>query len=145
MQLDFTLQVATHVSDLPNEKDFEHWLTLALAKQCEQAEITLRIIDATESQTLNSQYRNQPKPTNVLSFPYQAAPNLCGDLAMCATVVAQEASAQEKSPLAHWAHLTLHGALHLLGYDHQHDAEANVMENLEITLLSQLGYPNPYE
>jgi len=142
--LDFTLQIATSANHLPSEKDFQHWLSVALASRCKHAEITLRIIDADESQALNTHYRNQAKPTNVLSFPYQDAPDLCGDLAICATVVAQEARDQAKSRTAHWAHLTLHGALHLLGYDHQADADADIMENLEIELLSQLGYPNPY-
>ena len=105
-------------------------------------------MDEGESQSLNHSYRDKDKPTNVLSFPYEQAPGmyvpLLGDLVICAPVVIQEALEQEKPVEAHWAHMVLHGVLHLLGYDHIETDEAEQMEKLEVTLLGKLGYANPY-
>ena len=108
-------------------------------------------MDATESQALNKQYRQQDKPTNVLAFPFAAFPDIeisdpiIGDIVICAAIVNQEATQQHKSQNEHWAHIVIHGVLHLLGYDHIEAADANIMEPLEIDLLQQLGYANPYE
>ncbi|MBY6033513.1 rRNA maturation RNase YbeY [Marinobacter daepoensis] len=113
------------------------------------SEVTIRIVDNQESRELNHQYRGKDKPTNVLSFPFEAPAGitvpLAGDLVICAPVVEQEAREQQKAPDAHWAHMVVHGMLHLQGYDHIEDKDAEVMEALEIRLLSQLGFANPYE
>lgn len=112
------------------------------------AEITLRIVDAPEGQALNRQFRNKDYPTNVLSFPYDdipgAPPLFMGDLVLCAPVIRQEALDQGKMQNAHWAHMVIHGCLHLLGYDHIDPQPAQIMETLEIALLNRLGFPNPY-
>ena len=110
--------------------------------------MTVRIVDETESQQLNFDYREKDKPTNVLSFPFQCPPGielpLLGDLVICAGVVAQEATEQNKSLDAHWAHMVVHGSLHLLGFDHINDDDAAQMEAEEVTILQQLGFTNPY-
>ena len=114
-----------------------------------EAEITLRVVDSLESQSLNHHYRGKDKPTNVLSFPFtNPAPiplPLLGDLVICQAVVIQEAEEQGKSVQAHWAHMVVHGLLHLLGYDHIEDADAEIMETLECKILAKLGYPDPYQ
>lgn len=134
---------------VPGEGQLEQWVTAALAGRREEAQLTIRITDEEEIQTLNRTYRHKDKPTNVLSFPFEAPPGvelpLLGDIVICAAVVAREAEEQGKSLEAHWAHMVVHGTLHLLGYDHVIDAEAEVMEALEIRLLAGLGYANPYE
>lgn len=113
------------------------------------SEVTVRVVDAAESQALNQQYRGKDAPTNVLSFPFEAPPGipvaLAGDLVICAPVVEREAREQNKPLKAHWAHMVIHGILHLQGFDHITDEEASVMEELEIRLLAQLGFSNPYE
>lgn len=143
------LQLASEAKDLPSQADLILWLNLVLAHHnMEQAEITVRIVDAQESQQLNAEYRGKDKPTNVLSFPFEAPPgieiNLLGDLVICASVVSSEAIEQGKALHAHWAHMLVHGCLHLLGYDHIQDDEAEEMEQLEIHLLQQLGIDDPY-
>ena len=108
----------------------------------------MRLVDEEESQTLNREYRGKDKPTNVLSFPSDLPAvvenDLLGDLVICVPVVAREANEQGKSLEAHWAHLVIHGLLHLMGYDHQTDEEALQMESRERELLQQLNYPDPY-
>ncbi|MDQ7015279.1 MAG: rRNA maturation RNase YbeY [Gammaproteobacteria bacterium] len=153
MGLEFELQLACEVNNLPSEAEFRLWLLAGLqATQTEQAELSMRIVSADESQRLNAEYRGKEKPTNVLSFPWQSDfPELegeadyLGDLALCAEVVQREAAEQNKAERAHWAHLSVHGLLHLLGFDHQEAQQAQEMEALEISILSQLHYPNPYE
>jgi len=154
MALQLELQVACEAEGLPSEAQFRSWLAAALsAAKRESAELSLRIVDAAESQQLNSDYRAKNQPTNVLSFPWQSdfpelaelESNYLGDLAICAEIVQREAVEQHKSLEAHWAHLSIHGLLHLLGFDHIDAADAQVMESLEISILSQLHYPNPYE
>ncbi|MCJ8304263.1 rRNA maturation RNase YbeY [Shewanella sp.] len=149
LELDLDLQVATDNERLPSQEDFELWVRIALRNTMNQAELTIRIVDEAESQTLNSSYRGKDKPTNVLSFPFEAPPEidipLLGDLIICAPVVELEAKQQNKSLQAHWAHMVVHGCLHLLGYDHIQDAEAEEMESLETQLVESLGFNNPYK
>ncbi len=110
--------------------------------------MTIRLVDKPESTSLNEQYRQRKGPTNILSFPHDILDELeiplLGDLVVCAPLVEEEAKEQKKLPEAHWAHLVIHGTLHLQGYDHQTEPEALQMEQKEIMLLTQLGYPNPY-
>lgn len=139
-------------ANTPNAAKLQGWAELAaanfLSQKNEDQELTIRIVDEGESQSLNHSYRDKDKPTNVLSFPYEQAPGmyvpLLGDLVICAPVVIQEALEQEKPVEAHWAHMVLHGVLHLLGYDHIETDETEQMEKLEVTLLGKLGYANPY-
>lgn len=149
MTTELDLQIACDTTDLPTAEQFNLWCDTALAESHRDLELTIRIVTPEESQQLNHQYRGKDKSTNVLSFPFEAPKdidlNLLGDLVICAEVVAQEADEQQKPLLAHWAHMTIHGCLHLLGYDHINDDDAEKMEALEIQLLAQLGYNNPYE
>ncbi|MFL0795902.1 MAG: rRNA maturation RNase YbeY [Cellvibrionaceae bacterium] len=147
--LTLDLQVATEATDIPTPEDFQRWSTAALQKQQEGTELSIRIVDDEESRQLNHQYRDKDKPTNVLSFPADIPPEvelpLLGDLVICAPVVQQEAKEQNKTLEAHWAHMVVHGTLHLQGYDHIEDAEAEVMEQLETDILTTMGYAPPYE
>ncbi len=135
-------------TSLPSDEDFELWISTALPKEKSDAELCVRIVEKKESQQLNNQYREKDKPTNVLSFPSDIPPEvdlpLLGDIVICATIVEQEAMAQDKSVDSHWAHLVIHGTLHLLGYDHIENDEADIMESLETKLMLNLGYPPPY-
>ncbi|OCG62861.1 rRNA maturation RNase YbeY [Gilliamella sp. wkB18] len=144
------LQVATKDhQNLPTEKQIIKWLEVILPQFMDSAEITIRIVDEQESQQLNSTYRHKDKPTNVLSFPFESpieiAVPLLGDLVICKQVVEVEAIAQHKSLTSHWAHMIVHGCLHLLGYDHILDEEAKEMENIEISIMQQLGFDDPYQ
>jgi probable rRNA maturation factor len=150
MSLALDLQIAVDdTSQLPSEAQFRHWVETALAGRRDEAELTIRIVDDAEGAELNEAYRGKQGPTNVLSFPFEAPPGialpLLGDIVICAPKVAREALEQGKPLEAHWAHLTLHGTLHLLGYDHIEPEEAEAMEALETELLGALGYPNPYD
>jgi probable rRNA maturation factor len=132
----------------PDSTQFENWLS-QVAKQLNiTGEVCIKIIDETESQDLNNTYRQKDKPTNVLSFPSEIPDFIksthLGDLAICAPLVEQEAEQQNKVVQNHWAHLTIHGCLHLLGYDHIEDNEAEEMEALEVKLLAELKIGNPY-
>lgn len=142
------LQMAFDGTGVPSEALFEAWTEKAWQGE-NPTEVTIRIVDSDESRELNHQYRGKDKPTNVLSFPFEAPAGitvpLAGDLVICAPVVEQEAREQNKDAVAHWAHMVVHGMLHLQGYDHIEDNEAEVMEALEIRLLAQLGFANPYE
>ena len=135
---------------LPTDDELQHWATAALQERTEftEPELTIRLVHNDESQELNSEYRGKDKPTNVLSFPFDAPPEvpieLLGDLIICAPVVQAEASEQGKTPQAHWAHMVVHGCLHLLGYDHIKDDEAETMENLERQIMAALGFSDPY-
>lgn len=134
--------------EVPGEAEFLTWVTAALDGRRAEAELTIRLVDREESRALNARYRDRDRPTNVLSFPAEVPPEvgsaLLGDLVICAELVAEEAAAQGKEARAHWAHLTVHGLLHLLGYDHEQQAEAVAMETLEIGILAGLGFPDPY-
>lgn len=144
------LQIATeHNENLPTEQQIMQWLEVILPQFMENAEITIRIVDEQESQQLNNTYRHKDKPTNVLSFPFESPIEidipLLGDLIICKQVVEAEAKEQHKSLSSHWAHMIVHGCLHLLGYDHILDEEAEEMENIEIDIMNQLGFDNPYQ
>ena len=148
MAITLDLQLASTASGLPTAPQFQQWLEAAILPFQPEAEVTVRIVDNSESQQLNFDYRGKDKPTNVLSFPFQCPPGielpLLGDLVICAPVVAQEATEQDKPLIAHWAHMVVHGSLHLLGFDHINDDDAEQMEAEEVTILQQLGFANPY-
>lgn len=149
------LQIAVTGHALPEESDWATWARAALqaAGYTKAAEITVRVVDAEESRQLNKEYRGKDKPTNVLSFPSDLPDFLqeqldtfpLGDLVICAPVMEAEAAEQGKAVRDHWAHLTIHGVLHLLGFDHIENDEAEAMEALEIRILAGLGIANPYE
>lgn len=136
---------------VPSEEDIRYWILTALTGQTlqDEVEVSVRVVDREEMAQLNATYRHKEGPTNVLSFPAKLPPHLklplLGDIVICAPLVAAEAAAQGKSPRAHWAHMTVHGALHLLGYDHIEEEDAASMEALETTILAQLDYACPYE
>jgi len=139
----------TEDEDVPEHPDFARWCNATLATQTlEQAEICIRVVGLDESRQLNCQYRQKDKPTNVLSFPSDLPEELqlplLGDLVICAPVVTEEAQSQDKTLQAHWAHMVVHGTLHLLGFDHIEDSDAETMESLEIEILNSLGFHNPY-
>ncbi len=143
-----TLQRATREKNLPSIADFNRWVGIALEGRREPAELTIRIVDEDEGIELNRRYRHKDSVTNVLSFPASVPAGvtslLLGDLVMCAPVVIREAQQQAKQTQAHWAHLTIHGTLHLLGYEHESGSQAAKMESLETAMLASLGYPDPY-
>lgn len=149
IDLALDLQIAVEGHTLPTVEQFELWVRTALGQTMPEAELTIRLVEAEESQTLNRDYRGKDKPTNVLSFPFEVPEGielpLLGDLIICAQVVEQEANEQGKTLDAHWAHMVIHGCLHLLGYDHIEDEEAEEMESLETELILGLGYPDPYQ
>ncbi len=152
--IELDLQLATEAGDLPAEAQLRHWVELALRQRTADSELTIRLVDAEEGQELNRTYRHKDYATNVLSFPAEVPDGpdgeplldipLLGDLVICVPVVEREAREQNKALEAHWAHLVIHGCLHLLGYDHIDDEEAEEMEGLERQLLAELGYPDPY-
>lgn len=146
--IDLQIAVSSTASAIPTPTQLNQWVDAALPEQQRCAELTIRIVDKQESQDLNSRYRHKFSPTNVLSFPSQLPADidipLLGDLVICADIVAEEAQQQHKSCEAHWAHMVVHGTLHLLGYDHNTDDEADIMESLETRILTQLHYPPPY-
>ncbi|WP_258240134.1 rRNA maturation RNase YbeY [Pseudidiomarina homiensis] len=151
IDLTVDLQNASAVQDLPSSEQIEAWVQAALQGvqwQDGAAELTVRIVDEDEGRELNHSYRERDYATNVLSFPFTAPipmpVTLLGDLVICAPVVQREASEQSKTLVAHWAHMIVHGTLHLLGYDHIEDDEADRMERLETTILTGLGFADPY-
>lgn len=133
---------------LPADAHLQQWVNACIDSPKEDTELTIRIVDAPESRSLNHSYRGKDKPTNVLSFPANHPKELhiafLGDIVICADIVTQEAKAQNKTEEAHWAHMVVHGTLHLLGYDHIENDEAEAMETLETHILRRLGYPAPY-
>ena len=147
--LELDLQNASSAAGLPGEAQFRAWCELALRQRSADSELTIRLVDADEGRELNRTWRHKDYATNVLSFPADVPDELLdipllGDLVICVPVVEREAREQGKAPEAHWAHLVIHGCLHLLGYDHIDDAEAEEMEALERQLLAELGHPDPY-
>lgn len=150
MSIDLELQIASTVKTLPHPSQFREWISVALYDRIETAELTIRIVDEEEIAELNEFYRKKSGPTNVLSFPAEIDPHInlpvpiLGDIVICAPVVEAEAKRANKELLAHWALMVIHGTLHLLGYDHIQEDEAEVMEGLETELLVSLGFPPPY-
>jgi len=140
-RLDLSLQYACNREGLPLRVDFVRWARAALAGG---GQITIRLVDAEEGRVLNNDYRGKDYATNVLSFPYDTEPVVTGDLVICPAVVAREAAEQNKPLAAHYAHLTVHGMLHLQGRDHETDEDAQAMEDEEREILAALGYPDPY-
>ena len=140
-RLNLSVQYACNREGLPLRADFVRWARAALVGG---GEITIRLVDPDEGQELNAEYRGKDYATNVLSFPYDTEPVVMGDLVICPSVVAREASEQNKPLAAHYAHLTVHGMLHLQGWDHDNDDDAAAMENEEKEILAALGYPDPY-
>jgi probable rRNA maturation factor len=145
------LQVACTTDELPSQAQLQLWVETALstASQTTQTfELTIRLVEPEESQQLNNQFRGQNKPTNVLSFPFEVPEgitlNLLGDLVICVDIMKNEAKLQNKKLFDHWAHLVIHGCLHLLGFDHISDIEAVEMEGIEVAALAKLHINNPY-
>ena len=147
IQLDLQFAVENE-NELPTEYDFQTWLDKTIIPFQQEAELTIRIVDEQESRQLNHDYRGKEKPTNVLSFPFEAPPgielDLLGDLIICRQVVEREAIEQNKPLMAHWAHMVVHGSLHLLGYDHIDDDDAEEMESLETEIMQSMGFNDPY-
>lgn len=140
-KLSLAVQYASEDQGLPTTTQFRKWISSALRTH---AEIALRIVDQDEGQALNRDYRGKDYATNVLTFCLADEPVLMGDIVLCAPVVASEAASQHKPLLAHYAHLTVHGVLHLQGYDHETEEEAELMEALETEIITKLGYADPY-
>lgn len=149
---DLAVQRAVVAPGIPDDATLHAWIDTLLATRTGPAALVIRIVDEAESRALNRDYRGKDRSTNVLSFPFDAPPGvpaaetggLLGDLVVCAPVVAREAAEQGKSLDAHWAHMVTHGVLHLLGYDHEDDDEAQAMEDRERELLAALGFSDPY-
>ncbi len=148
MSIILDIQIACDTNNLPSEEQLQLWVDTALNSYQKDFELTIRVVEVSESQALNLQYRNKDKPTNVLSFPFEVPEgielNLLGDLVICAEIVRKEAETQKKQLNHHWAHMVIHGCLHLLGYDHIDDDEAKEMEALETQLLEDLDISDPY-
>lgn len=140
-KLSLSVQYASDAQHLPTRAQLRRWFKVALQRE---ASITLRIVDEPEGRELNKNYRGKDYATNVLTFVYDDAEPLSGDIVICAPVVEREAAAQDKDLLAHYAHLTLHAALHLQSHEHGNDADAAEMEALETALMLKLRYPDPY-
>lgn len=145
-----SLQYVSKNSFIPAENEFIKWINIiSQTIEIKRKNITIRIVDASESQELNKQFRGQDHPTNVLSFPSELPkeiePDYLGDIIICAPIVEAEAGAQNKSVRAHWAHMLVHGVLHLKDYDHLLTEAAEEMESLEIRILADIGFPDPYE
>jgi len=147
MTAEIELQLKTAAVNLPISDDFKQWASAAL-RDTHKNSVVIRLVDSAEGRQLNRDYRGVDKPTNVLYFPYEApaeiADEFLGDMIICAPVVEQEARQQNKPLKAHWAHMVVHGMLHLQGYDHQGDEQAEEMERLEGEILATLGFPDPY-
>ena len=140
-QLVISIQIVSELANTPEKSQFKKWAQAALRVD---TEATIRIVDAQEALELNSTYRGKDYATNVLTFPLTEEPVLMGDIIICAPVVAAEANSQHKDLMAHYAHLTVHGVLHLCGFDHETEPQAELMESLEVQILTKLGYANPY-
>jgi probable rRNA maturation factor len=147
MTIELQVQNASSVTEIPSLEDFNRWAGAVLQSH-DDTVLTIRLVDDEESRALNATYRHKDSPTNVLSFPADLPEEidlpLLGDIVICAPLVEREAAEQGKSRRAHWAHLTLHGILHLLGHDHRDDREALEMESIETRAMQALGFPDPY-
>ena len=142
------IQRVFEISSVPASTRMSEWASAVMADRVEDSELVIRVVGIEESSALNQQYRKKKGPTNVLSFSYEKSDTVpletFGDLVICASVVEKEAAEQKKSLDAHWAHMIVHGVLHLLGYDHIEEADALEMEALEQAILGGIGFPNPY-
>lgn len=148
MSINIDVQIVSKSSSIPDRKKIRVWAETCLESIKENAEFTIRIVDEPEIIELNNRWRGINKVTNVLSFPAGenvALPELLGDIVICAPVVEKEADEQNKAKDAHWAHIIIHGILHLLEYDHINDKDAQIMETIEIEKLAKLDFPNPYD
>ena len=152
MQADLEIQRVTTTSSVPDDEQFQRWVSAVPVARGHEHSLTLRIVDETEARRLNKEYRNRDYATNVLSFPTELPEGLpdeirqaqLGDILICAPIVSREAREQSRLEADHWAHLTIHGVLHLLGYDHVQPDEADIMESLETEILGQLGVSDSY-
>jgi probable rRNA maturation factor len=148
VRLDVSVEYAIPRAGLPAAVSFRKWVAAALAGRIREADLAIRIVGTKEGRALNRHYRGRDYATNVLSFPAELPEGvklpLLGDIVLCAPVVAREAREQKKAVAAHWAHLTVHGALHLLGWNHEDTREAECMEQLEREILAELGIGDPY-
>ncbi len=147
--LDLDLQLVTDAANLPDSTAFSVWAQTALdVARSPRRALSIRIVDADGIRRLNRDFRGQDRVTNILSFSFEPIVDVeedwLGDLVICASVVAHEAQQQQKPLIAHWAHIVVHGVLHLCGFDHEEEEERRQMESLEVQLLDRLGYPNPY-
>ena len=146
------VQIASESDSIPDTEEIESWLTGAVRRSLQKGdlEISIRIVDEIEGRRMNKRFRAQDKATNVLSFPAELpkwpvdTPKILGDIVICGPVVEREAREQGKQVGDHWAHMLVHGALHLLGYDHESDEDAQLMESLETELLAKRGIADPY-
>tara|TARA_R110002111_G_scaffold42704_2_gene78585 strand:+ start:14154 stop:14615 length:462 start_codon:yes stop_codon:yes gene_type:complete len=148
------IQIVSTSQSLPSQEQFNQWVDLAIEPARQGADVVIRIVDKVESAELNQTYREKEGATNVLSFPFEMPDgipaealtgDILGDLVICDAIVEQQAKQQEKPRMSHWAHMVIHGCLHLQGYDHVEPEQAVAMENLEIKLLNSIGIDNPYE
>ena len=148
MTLIVDIQMASASEEAPDPQSIERWVSAAIDNQRDSTELSIRIVGTEEGRALNEQFRGSTGATNVLSFPFEnESPEplpLIGDIVICAPVVLKEAIEQNKPLNAHWAHMIIHGVLHLLGYDHQNQTDANLMESLETEIMQGLGFPPPY-
>ena len=154
MTVELELQIATNAKTLPHPSQFKEWVGVVLSdrfsnlENANDVELTIRIVDEEEIIDLNYRYRHKNGSTNVLSFPVEVDVDfnyyVLGDIVICAAVVELEAKQQNKELLSHWAHMVVHGILHLLGFDHENELTARRMENIEISLMKQLGFLSPY-
>ena len=140
-KLTLAVQYAVNTRSLPSRAQFRRWVRAALERD---ARVTVRVVGGAEARALNRGFRGRDYPTNVLTFVMREAPRLEGDLALCAPVIAREARARRKAVAAHYAHLTVHGVLHLQGYDHETGRQARAMERRESRIVARLGFPDPY-
>jgi probable rRNA maturation factor len=147
-RFELLIGIATRAHWTPSKRQFQNWIQAALPQRLAAVSVSIRVVGNAASLSLNARYRGKDKPTNVLSFtgsgPLPDGRHLLGDLVICAPVVAREARAQGKDLEAHWAHMTVHGVLHLLGMDHMKTAETRKMESKEIQILDRLGFSDPY-
>lgn len=141
-KLSLAVQYASQAKVLPSRQQFRRWVTAAMQQELH---CTIRVVDESEGRTLNHDFRGKDYATNVLTFVYDDTDPLSGDIVICAPVLERESAEQGKQLLAHYAHLTVHGVLHLQGFDHENTADALEMEALETALMCKLGYPAPYE
>ena len=148
MNLSIDIQKACASEDSPDEDSIKRWVSAAIRDERDECELSIRIVDEQESADFNQRYRGKSGATNVLSFPFDAVTPeplpILGDLVICAPVLVREAAEQQKTTTAHWAHIVIHGVLHLLGYDHIEDKDAEQMESLETEIMLILDFPPPY-